>query len=384
MKNKFKKINKIIVSFFKYIHYSLYVKFNKIDNNDVWLISERGNDARDNAYHFYKYLIDNNIKNIKYVIDPNSVDCKKIKEDHIVKYGSKEHYILFLTAGKLISTHIMGYSPDMSLFWRLNKIGLLKVKGQKIMLQHGITENYINMLKSKNTKLDLFVCGAQPEYKFILENFGYNENNLKYTGFARYDNLLDHNEKNQILVMPTYRKWLNYTNNFEISDYYQKWNSLINNNQLIEYLEKNNINLVFYPHYEIQKHINMFKSKSKNIIIADFNNYDVQQLLKESKLLITDYSSVFFDFVYMNKPVIYYPFDIKQLRKKHYKEGYFNFSKNAFGKLLTDEEDIVNKIISYDKMNYRIENIYQMRINDFFSLRDTKNCERIYNEIIKL
>lgn len=43
--------------------------------------------------------------------------------------------------------------------------------------------------------------------------------------------------------------------------------------------------------------------------------YDVQQLLKESLLLITDYSSVFFDMMYMNKPVIFYQFDENQYRK---------------------------------------------------------------------
>ena len=86
----------------------------------------------------------------------------------------------------------------------------------------------------------------------------------------------------------------------------------------------------------------------------------------------------------MNKPVIYYTFDMEKLREKHYKEGYFKYSKNAFGKLLTDESDIVNKIISYNKMNYRIEKFYKKRINNFFSLKDKNNCHRIYKEIINL
>lgn len=378
------KVLKMIICFFKYIYYSLYTKIKRIDNKDIWLISERGVDARDNAYFFYKYLIDNNIDNVKYVISSNSPDMSKIKKEHIVLYGSKEHYILFKTAGKLISTHIMGYSPNMSLFWRLDKIGILKLKGQKIMLQHGITKDYIDMFKEKNSKLDLFICGAKPEYDYLLNNFGYSKKEIKYTGFARYDNLQNIKVKNQILVMPTFRKWLNHTKDFKESEYYQKWNNLINNDELINYLEKNNIDLVFYPHYEIQKYINLFKSKSKNVIIASFDDYDVQKLLIESKLLITDYSSVFFDFVYMDKPVIYYTFDIDKLREKHYKEGYFKYSKNAFGKILTDQTDIVNKIISYDKMNYKIEKFYKMRIDNFFSLKDKNNCDRIYKEIINL
>ena len=233
MKNK---IFKMLFCIIKYIYYYFYCKIKKINNNDLWLISERGTDARDNSYHLYKYIKNNHPEiNIKYVININSVDAKKIHNEDIINYGSKEHYIYFLTAGKLISTHIMGYSPDMSIFWRLDKYHLLKIKGKKIMLQHGITQNYIEFMSKKIANLDLFICGAYPEYNYILNNYGYDENIVKYTGFARYDNLINE-EKNQILVMPTFRKWLNYESNFTQTEYFIKWNSLLNNNKLIKYL----------------------------------------------------------------------------------------------------------------------------------------------------
>ena len=41
------------------------------------------------------------------------------------------------------------------------------------------------------------------------------------------------------------------------------------------------------------------------IIPASWREYDVQDLLMRCSLLITDYSSVFFDAGYMEKPVIY-------------------------------------------------------------------------------
>ncbi len=377
MKIKIKKIFKIFFCMIKYQFFVMYCKFFKIDNGHVWLISERGNDARDNSYHLYKYIKKNHPEIcVKYIIDKKSADRKKIDSEDIVNYCSNLHYILFITSGRLISTHIMGFSPDMSLFWRLNKIGLLRVKGKKIMLQHGITQNYLEFMNKKTSKLDLFICGAKPEYKFILDNFGYNKKVVKYTGFARFDNLK--NEfKNQILIMPTFRKWLNYSDNFIDSNYYKKWNELLNNKELINYLEKNNINLYFYPHYEIQKNINDFKSISKNIIIADFKNYDVQKLLIDSKLLITDYSSVFFDFAYMNKPVIYYQFDLYEFRKKHYKEGYFDYETMGFGPVCKSSRDVVLNII-----NYKFD--YKERVQKFFEYNDKSNCERIYNEILKI
>ena len=77
--------------------------------------------------------------------------------------------------------------------------------------------------------------------------------------------------------------------------------SFINNQNLIDYLDKNDLELVFYPHFEIQRFLKDFHSVSPRVIIASFNDYDVQELLMNSKMLITDFSSVFFDFAYMGK-----------------------------------------------------------------------------------
>lgn len=381
-----KKISKILNMFnalVKYKYYFFYCKFSRINNKNVWIISERGNDARDNGYHLFKYIRNNHPEiDVKYIISSTSSDYQKVKDlGDVVEYGSKEHYILFLTSGKLISTHILGYSPDMSLFWRLDKLNLLWVKGKKVFLQHGITQNYIDIMTSKVSKIDLFICGAKAEYEYILNNFGFTESVVKYTGFSRYDNLLN-KEKNQILVMPTFRKWLNYESDFTSSEYFTKYNSLINNVELNLLLEKNNIKLVFYPHYEIQKYLLNFKSNSKNIEIADFKNYDVQKLLIESSILITDYSSVFFDFGYMNKPVLYYQFDVDRYRNNHYSEGYFKYNSMGFGSITNNEDDLIRQLKLI--INNGISLYYHKRIKDFFKLNDTENSKRIFDEINKL
>ena len=62
-----------------------------------------------------------------------------------------------------------------------------------------------------------------------------------------------------------------------------KWNAVLNNPELCSLLEANDLELIFYPHYEMQKYVSCFKSQSQYIKIADFTHYDVQQLLMESK-----------------------------------------------------------------------------------------------------
>ena len=82
----------------------------------------------------------------------------------------------------------------------------------------------------------------------------------------------------------------------------------------------------------------------------------------------------------MNKPVIYYHFDYADYRK-HYKEGYYKYSKDAFGKIVNDEEDLVKKIDAYIKMNYKMEDFYLKRMDKFFEHKDNLNSERVYMAI---
>ena len=116
----------------------------------------------------------------------------------------------------------------------------------------------------------------------------------------------------------------------------------------------------------MQKHISLFKSSSDYVVIADFASYDVQDLLKKSKLLITDYSSVFFDFAYMMKPCIYYQFDLKEFTEHHYGRGYFNYEKDGFGRVVSDSETLIEEIIKTINRNYELEERYRGNICRFF------------------
>jgi len=103
-------------------------------------------------------------------------------------------------------------------------------------------------------------------------------------------------------------------------------------------LEQYGYTLVFYPHIEMQKHLAQFHTDSARVYLADSTTHDVQQLLLDCALLITDYSSVFFDVAYLEKPELYYQFDETEFRQYHYKQGYFDYRRDGFGPVCTTEE----------------------------------------------
>lgn len=343
-----------------------------------WIITERGYEARDNAYCLYQYVKRNHPEQrIYYLIDRKSADYDRVKDDAI-QIGSLKSYYLLASAEKLISTHYASGIPIMS----TKLFRLLGLHRKLYFLQHGITKDDLPNLYGVNAPMRLFVCGAKPEYEYILKHFGHPEGVVQYTGLARYDRLQDTSDRHQILVMPTWRQYVTNEQTFLESDYFKCWQSLLYNQQLIKSLEQTGTRLVFYAHFEMQPYVHHFSSRSEQIVIATFDEYDVQMLLKESAVLVTDYSSVFFDFAYMGKPVVYYQFDEEAYHKGHYRQGYFDYRTMGFGEVCTCEDEAVSALLTILAHEMRQDRRYADRVETFFPIRDTNNCERIYHCIV--
>ena len=99
--------------------------------------------------------------------------------------------------------------------------------------------------------------------------------------------------------------------------------------------------------------------------------------------MITDYSSIFFDFGYLKKPIIYSHFDYKEYRNFHYREGYFDYRLDGFGPVCQDINCTVNEIIYEIENNCVLRAKYLKRIEKFFGFFDQNNSERVFREITK-
>ncbi|KGF13007.1 teichoic acid biosynthesis protein B [Peptostreptococcus sp. MV1] len=359
---------------------------------NMWLISERGVEAKDNGYVFFKYLRENHPEiNAWYVIDSShKKDYDRVKNlGNIIEYGSDEHKIAFLLCEYAISSHL-GFLEPWS--YKLYKL-LLDRKDKKkfVLLQHGIILSDLSMYYNASNKIDLFITTTKREYESICgPNYGFDDGVVVRTGIARYDRLNEFKTKKQILLMPTWRQTIitpSYKKqnkldmtSFISSDYFKSLNSLINNKELSDLLDKYDRDLIFYPHFEMQPYKGCFDLESSRFVLADKDDYDVQTLLKESELLITDFSSVAFDFAYMKKPLIYY----QKVKDDKYEPGYFNYELDGFGDIILDEESLVDKLSVYLENEFMMEDKYVKRVDEFFDLRDGKNCDRIFEAVLGL
>lgn len=367
-----------------YLIVSIPLRFSKKYKN-LWLISERPEEARDNGYWLYKWLLENKPEtNVRYVLTKDSIDYNKMPhKELIIQPNSAMHHICHILSSYSVSTHMHGASPGKS--FCIPFLPFMRKK-KTVFLQHGITKDRINL----RGKLDYIIAVSKKEKKLLIEANPKYKNHIYLTGFCRYDQLEDLSKEQKtkiILVMPTFRKWLrdigrlkSADETFRNTDYYKHWNNFLNNKKLQSILKQNKMELIFFPHNEMQKLAHNFKTKDDRIKIGKPGEYDIQELLKKSSILVTDYSSVFFDFVYMDKPVIFYQFDQKDFFTKHYESSGEPY---PFGDILFEEKQLTDEIERTICRKYTLKDNYKNDAKDFYEHRDKKNCERVYNTIIK-
>jgi len=370
------------------LFYKLYLA---ITRKKIWLIAEDGRTARDNGYYFFKYMREEH-KDFKayYVIDKKSHDYKKVaKLGNIVKFRSIKHWIYYLSCKYNISSQKNG-NPAQALFYVLHvKFNLFN---NRVFLQHGIIMNDNNYVHYSETKFKYFICGAKREHEYVSTHFGYPEGRVLFTGLARHDYLkkdVDIKDK-QILIMPTWRSWLGRETNrlskqesFTETEFFKNWNGLLNDKDFISFVEANNITVKFYPHINMQKYLSCFQPGSSNIELVSTDT-DIQKVLKESALMITDYTSASMDFALLKKPIIYFQFDQKEFREKQYTEGYFDYKKDGFGPVVTNARNVVNTIkTSWNGKTFKNESEYVKKATEFFGDENSKqtNCQKIYQSI---
>ena len=399
MMDRIKRYYQYVICLCKLFVAFVYVQVCKkrLYSKNIWLIQEKHTEARDNGYHLFRYLRNEHPElNVYFSITHDSADHNKVDQyGNVIDADSIKHYIYYLAAKQSIGSQAYGACPYPT-YW-VNQFRFLCRKDQKnIFLQHGIITNKLPTLARDKIGCDLFVCSSERELNYVQKELGYNNNSAQLLGLCRYDNLVRSNAPlKQILIMPTFRKNIapkdteKHATDAEIetfknSLYYQSYTALLSNKRLLSKAQEYNYRIVFYLHYAFQAYTKLFKSVSSDIIIADRYDYDVQQLLLESSILITDYSSIYFDFAYMKKPEMFFQFDEHEFRENHYAQGYFDYRADGFGPVFTQVDEIADHIIHCIETGCEMEEKYKQRVDAFFAYHDDRNCERNYNAIKRL
>ncbi len=365
---------------------------------NTWIIMDRGAQADDNGEHFYRYMMNNHPEqHCLFALQHDAPDWERLKNEgfNLVDFGSSQFERELKACSKLISAHadkfIHSYFGDN--FYESKDF---------VFLQHGVTkDNISNWINNK--PITLMVTATPQEYESIVSDgspYVLTASQVTLSGFPRHDALLarekDAAGSNSILIAPTWRKYLtgdsekkgdnrSLVSCFADSEYKQAWEEFLNSSRLAEVAEKSGKKVIFFPHANILPYVEagMFSIPSYIEIGKLEGGNSIQEFFVNASVLVTDYSSVAFEVAYLNKPCIYYQFDVEQMFSGDhiYGKGYFDYKRDGFGPVAATEAEVLDALEDIAECGFEPLEEYKRRMDETFIFRDGKCCERVYKAI---
>ena len=261
-----------------------------------------------------------------------------------------------------------------------------------VFMQHGVFFTCFSPIVGKTLSLFNYVNVASVrERDFILnrvpEGIGLNERNFLIGGLPRWDSLRDlsgelKNEK-VVLVMLTWRKSFDQGMNcIERSAYYQRLKNLLSPKNL-ERFRQIGIKIVLAPHHHLADKVRDLNFDS-SVEIVDTNM--VSYWIRHAKMLVTDLSSVSIDFLFQEKPVVYWMLDHDDLlldQSVHDDGGKVHSAlgelKSVFNQVFRESE-VVRLIEDYAKNDFKLEDEKRVVARSFFATKD-RISENLYRAI---
>lgn len=310
-----------------------------------------GNNISDNSKALYEYVLENNkdIEIVWVVREPEkyrNMPCKVVKRNSIKGCWAvlrakvavfNQGYVDFCTF------NIIGGAYSVQLWhgiaWK--KIGIdgweepkkfkdkLYRKAFKMVAKYNLyiapADNYGEVLKSAfNAPADRIMKVGQPRNDIL---FNEKNNEAVHEALLKELNIVDKDTK-IILYMPTFRDKKQRVLSFFDDIHFQEANKLA---------EENNCIIIEKSHFKDSQRKEE-KSLSSERVYA-LPNYDAMKLLGAADILITDYSSCFFDFAVKDKPIIYYIYDYEYYKNKD-RGLYYEYEDVAGGTVAFNENEL--------------------------------------------
>ena len=238
-----------------------------------------------------------------------------------------------------------------------------------ISLTHGINffKAYLFNSYYGFNRYNKIVVSTSDKIINLAKQYGWKESDLIKICLPKWD-IFDINKNDSIkkknksiFFFFTWRQWKkNITDEMKLqSDYFKNLIELLNNRTLNNTLNLHGITLLFCLHHKL----NIFKEKMnlKNNI-KFIQQYEILDTIRNANLLVTDFSSIIFEFIYQNKPFVMFIPDGKDPNiQNFYVPNYFNLIQNLkdekiyFKNKFFDINLAINKIIFYINNDFIIE-----------------------------
>src|SRR5690606_36545667 len=206
---------------------------------------------------------------------------------------------------------------------------------------------------------------------------GIYQGKIAETGYPRVDLVFQRNEQ--------LKKSLECTDDKKVLLYAPTWRGEVGNvarevDKFVEDVELMQARLGDQYHILLKVHSLMVKYMKPNMtgvqVVPD--NVDVNELLSFVDVLLTDYSSVFFDFLQTRKPIIFYAYDREQYRQER---GFYLDLEDMPGPICETIEEVIESIHTSENNKDKYANKFDDSIKEFAQLEDGKSTDRLIDII---
>ena len=397
----FRKIIRRDLYIFRYVRYKIRGIGQKVDDKLILFSTFNGKSYSDSPKAIYLYLLNNDkYKEYKFVWtfkEPENYKfLRENKNTSIVEQGTKKYERCMQKA----KYWIFNYRVADHQYPKRNQIYVQCWHGTPLKKLGYDLENTENVLNSKKEirfkyktdakKINYFLSPS----KFATEKFisawnlkeikkegciiedGYPRNDFLYNytkqDVSKIKEKLNINDikKKVILYAPTWRdtqhqSGIGYTYKTEVD--FEKLQKELGQDYII----------LFRAHYLVANEFNFEKYKGFIYDVSKFD--DINELYIVSDMLITDYSSVFFDYANLKRPIIFYMYDFEQYKDSI--RGFYIDLKKLPGSITKTEDELIKEI---KKMNnsFKYNKIYEEFNKKYNYLDDGKATERTVVNVI--
>lgn len=355
---------------------SLFIKTPKI----TLLYEKNSSKYEESASVLFEELQNKGYKNAYFILDKNYEFIDKVPEkfrENIIYKNTFKHYFYFFKAKTFIGTEALVHAFDLKTF---NQFALKKISSKNInyvFLQHGVMymvsldSESRTMFKRKelNGKYRVIVSSQAEADHFTTLGRHYPED-IYVSGLPKFDRNQYKDNADKIVIMPTWRPWeINTARmDFTQTNYYKMIIRIFDS--VPENLKEK---VVVLPHPLIVNELNKIPASLADKIALNVRYDDV---LAETAVLITDYSSIAYDAFYRGARVIFY-----WEEKDYCMEQYGHTTKlmlneeNVFGDTFYDCNCLKESI----EKNYynKQDDEYLNRYSELVDFHDNRNTERL-------
>ena len=338
------------------------------------------------------YLDDNSEAMFRYIISKNEFDVVCVAKDHLVY--NKTDRIKYVKDSYLNALYYM-FTSKVVLDSSYHTVMMKPSKKQLfIQMWHGIPLKYMNGNSSPINYSQYFSMFFSPSPnidRLMLQTFGAAKDKLITAGYPRCDYLFEsakncellRNHKINIVWMPTYKHGLGISVTNKTIPILTDENVSALDKMLVHY----DICIYIKPHRLEKEDMSVFLSRnnvSNIVLITDDDlkrsNIPVYKFLGGADALITDYSSVFYDYLLLDRPI---GFTIDDFDEYKSKVGFIFDNPTSYmpGELITDIDGFMKFIndVAVGNDQYRND---RHRVNEYVNhYKDGCNSMRCYNMI---